>query len=121
MVKNITHNTLPQGLAELIKEFREFKNLLIEKQEQTAVKQHEEWFDLDDLIQYDPEKRTKSTWYSKISRNEIPYYKRGKKVYFLKSEIDEWLKQGKHKSKTEIKQEAEIYLSNNKKGLRYEK
>jgi len=45
----------------------------------------EQWIDLNELIEYDPEKRTKPTWYSKISRND------------LKSEIDEWLKQGKCK------------------------
>jgi len=82
------------------------------------TKQPEQWLDLNDLIQYDPEKRTKPTWYSKISRNEVPHYKRGKKVYFLKSEIDEWLKQGKCKSNAEIEQEAEAYLSNNRKGLK---
>jgi excisionase family DNA binding protein len=78
----------------------------------------EQWNDLNWLIQYDPEKRTKPTWYSKISRNEVPYYKRGKKVYFLKSEIDEWLKQGKCKSNVEIEKEAEAYLSDKKRGLK---
>lgn len=81
-----------------------------------TTEQPEQWLDLNDLIKYDPEKRTKSTWYSKISRNELPYYKRGKKIYFLKSEIDEWLKQGKCKSNAEIDAESEAYLSNNKKG-----
>lgn len=83
-----------------------------------TLEQTEQWLDLNDLIQYDPEKRTKPTWYSKISRNEVPHYKRGKKIYFLKSEIDEWLKQGKCKSNAEIEQEAEAYLSKNKKGLK---
>lgn len=87
-------------------------------QEQTPNEQPEQWLDLNDLIHYDPEKRTKPTWYSKISRNEVPHYKRGKKIYFLKSEIDEWLKQGKCKSNAEIEQEAEAYLSNNRKGLK---
>ena len=76
----------------------------------------EVWLDLNDLIKYDPEKRTKPTWYSKISRNEVPYYKRGKKVYFLKSEIDEWLRQGKCKSNSEIEEESSSYLLRNKKG-----
>ena len=88
------------------------------KQEsKTTTEQPEQWKDLNWLVQYDPEKRTKPTWYSKISRNEVPCYKRGKKIYFLKPEIDEWLKQGKRKSNAEIEQEAEAYLSNTKKGL----
>lgn len=84
----------------------------------SPTEQPEQWLDLNELIEYDPEKRTKPTWYSKISRNDVPHYKRGKKVYFLKSEIDEWLKEGKCKSNTEIEQEAEAYLLDNKKGLK---
>jgi hypothetical protein len=87
------------------------------KQEQTLSESSEEWLDLNGLLKYDPERRSKPTWYSKISRNEVPHYKRGKKLYFLKSEIDEWLKQGKCKSNAEIEQEAQVYLLNNKKGL----
>mgnify|MGYP000135587209 CR=1 FL=1 len=82
------------------------------------TEQSQQWLDLNDLVKYDPEKRKKPTWYSKISRQEVPHYKRGKKVYFLKSEIDEWLKQGRKKSNAEIEQKAEAYLSNNKKGLK---
>jgi hypothetical protein len=111
MGKKLTHDTLPQGVTTLLKELREFKNLFIQKQEHTPTEQPEKWLDLNDLILYDPENRTKPTWYSKISRNEVPHYKRGKKLYFLKSEIDEWLRQGKCKSNVEIEQEAEAYLT----------
>jgi len=76
------------------------------------------WLDLNELIEYDPEKRTKPTWYSKVSKGEVPFHKKGKKLYFLKSEIDEWLKSGKRKTNAEIDQEAEAYLSNKKKGLK---
>lgn len=117
-MEHVTFNDLPKAVTMLTKEVSELKRLLIEKQEQAPTKQPEQWLDLNDLIQYDPEKRTKPTWYSKISRNEVPHYKRGKKVYFLKSEIDEWLKQGKRKSNAEIYQEANTYLLNNKKGLK---
>ena len=83
--------------------------------EQLAHEQYEQWFDLDELIKYDPEKRKKPTWYSKISKGEVPYHKRGKKVYFLKSEFDQWLRAGKRKSNAEIDKEAEAYLFNRKK------
>ena len=118
MENYLTHDTLPQGVTQLIKEFSELKRLIIEKQETKLIEQAEQWLDLNDLCKYDPEKRAKATWYSKISRGEVPYHKRGKKVYFLKSEIDAWLKQGKCKSNAEIEQEAEAYLSNNRKGLK---
>lgn len=118
MEQNLTFDQLPKAVTMLRKEVSELKRLLIEKQEQPTTEQPEQWLDLTDLIKYDPEKRTKPTWYSKISRNEIPHYKRGKKVYFLKSEIDEWLKQGKRKSNAEIEADSNTYLSNNKKALK---
>lgn len=116
-MEQVTFENLPNAVTMLTKEVSELKRLLIEKQKQIPTEQAEQWLDLNELIEYDPEKRTKPTWYSKISKGEVPYHKRGKKVYFLKSEIDAWLKAGKCKSNAEIEQEAEAYLSNNKKGL----
>lgn len=69
------------------------------------------WLDLNDLIKYDPEKRTKPTFYGYVHEGTIPYHKRGKKLIFLKSEIDEWLKSGRVKTNSEIEAEAESYLN----------
>lgn len=49
---------------------------------------------------------SKATVYGLIHKLEIPNYKRGKRVYFKKSEIDSWLMQNKRKSINEIEQEA---------------
>lgn len=118
----ITHNTLPQAVSNLTKEVSELKRLLIERQEKPTEDQQDVWLDLNELVAYDPEKRTKATWYSKISKGEAPpYHKRAKKIYFLKSDIDVWLKAGKRKSNAEIEAQAEAYLSNTKKGLNNEK
>ncbi len=72
----------------------------------------EHWFDLNQLVAYDPEQRTKPTFYGYIHRGEIPSHKRGKKLTFLKSEIDAWLKQGRRKTVLETANEAETYLKN---------
>jgi predicted DNA-binding transcriptional regulator AlpA len=42
------------------------------------------------------------TMYSKISKREFSSFKRGKKVYVLKSELLNYLKAGKRKSRQEI-------------------
>jgi excisionase family DNA binding protein len=83
----------------------------------TELQQNNYWFDLNELIEYDPEKRTKPTFYGYVHQGTIPYHKRGKKLIFLKSEIDEWLKSGRIKTNSEIEAEAENYI-NNKKGLK---
>ncbi len=118
MEQNLTFDQLPKAVSMLTKEVGELKHLLTKKKEQATTEQPDQWLDLNELIQYDPEKRTKPTWYCKIHKNEVPHYKRDKKVYFLKSEIDEWLKEGKRKSNAELDQEAAMYLSNKKKGLK---
>jgi excisionase family DNA binding protein len=58
---------------------------------------------------------TVPTLYSKVSKGELPYMKRGKRLYFSRTELMEYLKEGRKKSNAEIEQEAEAYLSNKKK------
>lgn len=59
----------------------------------------------------------KPTVYSKVSKNELPgVCKQGKRLYFDRQTIIDWIKQGRKKSNAEIEQEAKAYLLNNKKG-----
>ncbi len=60
---------------------------------------------------------TVPTMYSKVSKGELPVMKRSKRLYFSRTELLEYLKVGRKKSNTEIEQEAQTYLLNNKKGL----
>ena len=57
----------------------------------------------------------KPTIYSKVSRNELPVMKRGKRLYFSHSELLEYIKEGRKKTDSEIEAEAEAYLSNKKR------
>lgn len=62
---------------------------------------------------------TKPTVYSKVSKNELPgVCKQGKRLYFDRQTIIDWIKQGRKKSNAEIEAEAKAYLSNNKKALK---
>lgn len=53
---------------------------------------------------------TVPTLYGFTQRSEIPFCKRGKRLYFSKREITEWIKQGRKKTNSEIFAEAENYL-----------
>ena len=57
---------------------------------------------------------SKATIYSKVSRNELPVMKRGKRLYFSRTELLNYLKAGRKKSNAEIEAEASSYLK--KKG-----
>jgi predicted DNA-binding transcriptional regulator AlpA len=67
------------------------------------------WYDIDELIDYLPGNPAKATIYGYVSRTEIPYHKTGKRLSFLKSEIDNWLKSKRRKTSAEIAEEALQY------------
>lgn len=56
------------------------------------------------------------TIYSKVSRGELKNMKRGKRLYFSKLDLIEYLEEGRRKTNSEIKAEASSFLSNQKKG-----
>jgi excisionase family DNA binding protein len=76
----------------------------------------DQWFDLNELCQHHPDKPSKATVYGWVNAGTIPVHKSAKKLRFLKSEIDAWLKQGRKKTLAETEVEADNYLRT-KKGL----
>lgn len=58
---------------------------------------------------------TVSYLYKRTSLLEIPFNKKGKRIYFLESELREWIKQGRRKTKEEIEQEATDYILRNRR------
>lgn len=48
--------------------------------------------------------------YGLVHRRQIPYIKRGKKLIFENSQIEEWLKNGRQKTIYDSEKEAENYL-----------
>lgn len=51
-----------------------------------------------------------STIYSKVHKRELPFMKRGKRLYFSQSELLEYIKEGRSQTATEIKLEVNTYL-----------
>lgn len=49
---------------------------------------------------------TPGSLYVLVSKRQIPHYKRSKRIYFLKSDLDEWIKNGRRKTEKEIAAEA---------------
>ncbi|MCC7027652.1 MAG: helix-turn-helix domain-containing protein [Saprospiraceae bacterium] len=72
------------------------------------------WLDLNELCNYHPDKPSKATVYGWVNAGIIPVHKGGKKLRFLKSEIDTYLKQGRKKTLAETANEAEQYLKTKK-------
>lgn len=105
-LEKVTFEQLPHAVAMLIKEVRELK-VLVEKGYKPDP---DRWFDIDEVIEYMPDHPSKSAIYTWSSQHYIPCHKKGKKLQFLKSEIDAWMKTGKRKTAAEIHAEAMQYL-----------
>jgi excisionase family DNA binding protein len=50
------------------------------------------------------------TIYSKVSKGELPFMKRSKRLYFSKSELLEYVKGGRQQTNAEIESKANLYL-----------
>lgn len=114
---NNTTPTLTEMVAQLSDEVRELKRLIMDKtneQQQQHQQQQEpdRWLTITELCQYHPEKPARQTVYSWVNNAIIPVHKTpgGKKLRFLKSEVDAWLKSGGKKTFLEIEAEADSYL-----------
>lgn len=101
----ITFEQLPDAVSQISQDIAELKQLLIIIRG-NFPNQKEQWFDLDELVTYDPEKRSKDTFYGYVHFRKIPYHKSGKKLIFLKSEVDAWLASGRRKTDKERQAEA---------------
>lgn len=53
---------------------------------------------------------SKSAIYKKSSERNIPHFKKGKKLYFKRSELDAWLTEQKVDTNAEIEKMAQDYI-----------
>lgn len=93
-MNELTFENLPKAVSELYNEVINIKQILTEKNA-TKNLDADKWFDLKELCNYLPDKPSKVTVYTWVRDQIIPFHKGAKKLRFLKSEIDIWLKNGK--------------------------
>lgn len=111
---DISFNDMPKALAYLIGKVDKLETLL-STQTTAKVEPADRWFNLQELCEYLPDRPARQTVYGWIGQHAIPYHKKGKKLQFLKSEIDAWLRTDKRKTAAELQAEA-IQFINSKKG-----
>ncbi|CDF80438.1 DNA binding domain-containing protein [Formosa agariphila KMM 3901] len=114
-METLKFENLPNAVAELQKVQSEILALLLNKAEQQQP-EIETPIQLEDVVPITG--LTKPTLYGYVQRNEIPYHKKGNRLYFFKTEIVDWIKTGKQKTLKELEAETDLYLSNKNKGLK---
>lgn len=111
---DLTFNDLPQAISQLQEDMAILKKFILDKYNEQI--ETDRWFDLEELCNYLPDKPTKQTVYRWVHLKAIPFHKGIKKLRFLKSEIDIWLKSARHKTMDEIRKETDEYLAKKKRG-----
>lgn len=110
----LTFDQLPNAVERLFIKMESIEKLLCEK----AIQQQpveDRWLNLNEFCEYHPDKPAKATVYGWVFRYKVPHHKDGKKLRFLKSEIDLWLQSGKIKTQTEIAAEAASYVKSKRR------
>jgi len=113
---SISYNELPEAMTYLIEKIDSLEKLFLEQflntQDNRIISEGEKLLSVKECANF--LNLAPATIYSKVSREEIPYMKRGKKLYFSESELLQYLKEGRSYSEDEITKEVDSYLSNKK-------
>ena len=102
-MKNFSFDQLPEAVSQLYEKLEKIEKLL---QEKILGKDKK-----DDLLTISGAakflKLSIATIYSKVCRKEIPVNKQGKRLYFYKSELANWIKSGRRKTNDELSREID--------------
>lgn len=80
MSEQISFNDLPTAMAALIEKVDELRTLIESRNLVENTKEEDQWFNIEQLCAYLPDKPAKSTVYGWVSNSQIPYNKTGKKT-----------------------------------------
>lgn len=98
-MENLTFNELPQAITQLYEKLEQIERLLLNQHKQSdnqsgqllTVQQAADLLNL-----------SVPTIYGLVSRMEIPVSKKGKRLYFSKEELADWVKTGRRRTIAEI-------------------
>lgn len=113
-MEHYSFDQLPRAVSELHQKLDNLQDLLLESRqpipqtiELMTISQAAEFLNL-----------SVQTLYGKVCHREIPVSKKGKRLYFYKSELEDWIKSGKKKTMTELREQLPSLASAHKRRLR---
>ena len=109
----ITFEQLPSAFGTLFAKVENIERLLQQKADSQT--ESDELFTIQQAAAF--LKLSVPTLYGLVSRCQVPVNKRGKRLYFSKQDLTEWVKAGRKKTQNEIQAEANQYLNSKKRGL----
>ena len=108
--KNITFEDLPKAMSWMMDKLNELDSKIDSLNNPSPNVPTEQWMNLKELCDYIPSLPAEQPVYGWRSCHLSPCHKRGKRIMFLHSEIDEWLHAGKIKSEKDLEDEAAQFI-----------
>src|SRR4030095_17025619 len=107
-MEQLTLENLPKAFANLALEVSEIKQLLLSRSNEVTNQSTDQLLTVHETAEF--LSLAVPTVYSMVSRRELPVMKRSKRLYFSRSELMSYLKQGHKKTLKESVQEAKDFL-----------
>jgi excisionase family DNA binding protein len=109
MSQEFTFDQLPQAVNQLHKKLENIERLLQSFQLSQSAELQEHLLTVQEAAEF--LNLTVPTIYSKVSRRELPFMKRQKRLYFSNKELLAYLKEGSRKTYTQITSESDNYIN----------
>ena len=100
----ITFEQLPTAFTQLFNKVENIETLL--KLSAEDLSPEEDFFTIQQTAEFI--KLSVNTVYSLVSKNELPFCKKGKRLYFSKQELISWIRAGRNKTNSEMKLKEEV-------------
>ena len=107
VMDQVTFEQLPSAVCEIYNKIEALEKLLIEQGNGRTEDESNQLLTAPQAAVYLNIKLP--TLYSKVSKRELPVMKRGKKLYFSKKELLEYLKTGRKKTMAELDLESKNF------------
>lgn len=113
-MEQYSFDQLPRAVSELHQKLDVLQDLILESRQ--VVPQAVELMTISQAADF--LNLSVQTLYGKVCHKEIPVSKKGKRLYFYKSELEDWIRSGKKKTLAELQQEFPGIGRNGKGKLR---
>jgi excisionase family DNA binding protein len=112
----ITFEKLPQAVTQLIDKLENIERLLL-SQNNTTPQEEDKLLTIREAAEI--LHLSVPTVYGLVQRSEVPVCKRGKRLYFSKQELIEWIMSGRKKTNSEINAEADDYIKSRTRARKF--
>ena len=107
----LTFDQLPKAVSELLEKVSKIEDIL--SHENGGQHESDSLFSIEQASKF--LNLSISTIYGKVCRREIPVSKQGKRLYFNKIDLLDWIRAGRKKTLTEIQESIDLFSERKKR------